>query len=460
MTVGGSKVTKAYFNGQLVFEYSDVGDGDTYVTFTGTQPFVVRMPKKYWEGTIEYSTDLKTWTTWTCANVYSTTENSDYKLYFRGSDNTYVTGNVAGSYSNGFVVTGLDDSTTFTFSVSGDLMTLLDYKKTSRGEIPTADAWCFAYMFYGQNITTCSDIKLDPIPYYGCAYMFYNCTKLESAPNIYVDTLGDGGCYAMFAGCTALLGTGILQFTKVGDSGAYRMYDGCSALKYIRMSGESIKATRYSFANMFNECTGLTDGVPVEIHLAGYTGATTDELSYTCQGMFSGCTSLTTTPSFYIHSGTANATFYCLFKNCTSLVNNLGSFTVDGTGTSNQYMFYYAFYRCTSLTDLPKMNGVTFGCANQCTDMFDFCSSLKKIYSFNKLGGTNKSIGINSFSNMFYNTGVIVAAAGTYSTSYQIVKTTVKTASTIYNYTYKGVTPITDANTVYSTNAEEIVMVN
>lgn len=453
MTVGGNKVTTAYFNGQLVFQEVDA---EGYVTFTGNQMYTVSMPRKYWDGTMEYSTDGTNWTTWTCSAV---TCNSSFKIYFRGIGNTKVTGSNSTSFYQGFVVSAVSSSSTeLSFTVSGDLLNLLDYTKVASGTAISPAQYCFAYLFAGQNITSCSDLTMTSVPKYGYYNMFKTCGMLTVAPTVAAQTVADYGLSCMFYGCSALKETPYLDLVSLSQYACNSMFASCTSLTKINMSETRVTAVAsYAYYCMFTGCSALVNGVPSEIHIGSYDGKATYNLYNIFSSMFESCTMLTTTPDFYVHSGVAVNTFSMAFKGCNSLTTP-GSINIVDTASSGTGMFASMFYRCISLTSLPEMNGVTFGLKNQCDSMFYYCMQLKQIYMFNTLGGTQTTIASGAFVNMFNYTGVTVAAAGTYSTSYQLVLTSVTTEASIYNFT-SGVSPLVP-NTVYSTNAGTIVMVN
>lgn len=450
MKVGGSKVIKAYFNGNLVFggKLQDV-----YVTFTGNQKITVSMPKKYWKGTIEYSLDGYTWNTWSCSAVTSTTDAN--KIFFRGKGNTYVTGSDAQSFGNGFIVNGTDSST-FEFTVTGDLQNLLDYEVLGAGGTPSAAADCFSYLFYKQNIVGCDPLAMESVPKDGYFYMFAQCSKLVTPPQILAKTVGDSAFCRMFWG-SAVTETPEFVFTSIGSYGCNSMFYECTSLKKIHFPSETVTASTYSFDQMFSGCSALEDA-GVDIHIKGTTDDNTSNLNYAFMQTFFACKMLKSAPNFYIHSGNPYAMFHSTFMNC-SVLETAGNVTMSIAGTGAGYMFYQTFSQCTKLTTPPTMTGVGFGYSSQCYNMFYYCSALNKIYSFRTLGGTKTNVEANSFTGMYYKTQCEVGPAASYGNAYQIVVATVTTASSIYNFTYNGTTPISNVNTGYGTNSE-IIMVN
>ena len=93
--------------------------------------------------------------------------------------------------------------------------------------------------------------------------------------------------------------------------------------------------------------------------------------SYCYNGMFYGCTSLTTPPSILPATTLANYCYYYMFYGCTSLTT---APELPATTLAN-YCYYYMFYGCTSLTTAPELPATTL--ANSCYSyMFEGCTSL------------------------------------------------------------------------------------
>ena len=73
------------------------------LSFIGNEDFTLKTynTTKNWDGTLEYSTDTSTWSTWDGTEISS----AGSKLYLRGTGNTKITGNL-NKYR--FVFTGTD----------------------------------------------------------------------------------------------------------------------------------------------------------------------------------------------------------------------------------------------------------------------------------------------------------------------------------------------------------------
>ena len=114
-----------------------------YLTFSSPSSFTLRVVdnKKYWDGTLEYSTDINTWSEWDGTSAISSS--ADGKLYMRGTGNTVITGLSAGTGMGKWVLQGRKN-----ISCEGNIENLLDYAKVAVGEHPAMGEGCYSYMFY------------------------------------------------------------------------------------------------------------------------------------------------------------------------------------------------------------------------------------------------------------------------------------------------------------------------
>lgn len=66
-----------------------------YLTFKSPSSFTLNVQDttKHWDGTLEYSTDTSTWSTWNgTTTLSSSTSGRNNVLYLRGTGNTKITG--------------------------------------------------------------------------------------------------------------------------------------------------------------------------------------------------------------------------------------------------------------------------------------------------------------------------------------------------------------------------------
>ena len=281
-----------------------------YLTFTGTESFSIKTNNstKNWSGTLEYSTDTNTWTTWNGTEINSVND----VLYLRGTGNTILTGS---SSSKNWVIT-----TEGTVACSGDIRTLLDYDEPESSSMGT---YCFSYLFKDcTSLTAAPELPATILANYCYQYMFYGCTSLTMAPELEATSLALS-CYTnMFNGCRSL--------TTAPELWATTLTNSC-------------------YSSMFRDCTSLTTAPELPAN----------DLANSCYyNMFNGCTSLTT-PSELPATDLANHCYESMFKGCTGIklsTEQTAEYSVpysipkEGTGTMGS----------GSLTDMFTGTGGTF----------------------------------------------------------------------------------------------------
>ena len=193
---------------------------DYALEFSSDEAFTLSVGTKGWDGTIEYSTDNgSTWTTWTGSELSGTASQA---IYLRGTENT--------------VITGAGDANTYkwTFTgkyITGNIENLLDYRFVRSGQHPVMGSACYAYMFQ-------------------------NCTKLKSSPDLPAINL-TFACYrAMFDGCLNLIVPPKLPALKLTENCYNAMFYYCSSL----VIPPSLPATELAvdcYASMFRYCSSL-----------------------------------------------------------------------------------------------------------------------------------------------------------------------------------------------------------
>ena len=122
----------------------------------------------------------------------------------------------------------------------------------------------------------------------------------------------------------------------------------------------------YTFAELFNNCTGLTSAENLVLPAT--------RLANGCyQGMFAGCTSLTSAPVLPATTLASNC-YYGMFAGCSSLTTApaLSATTLVG------YCYGQMFWHCTSLITAPELSAATLaeGCY---ANMFEGCTTLNYI---------------------------------------------------------------------------------
>ena len=326
-----------------------------YLTFKSPNSFTLAVDNttKHWNGTLEYSTDTSTWTTWNGTSTLSAVDNgAEYDLYLRGTGNTVITGN---NVSYRWVLAGTD------IKCIGNIENLLDYATVASGNHPVMAPQCYAYMFYG-----CTGLTQAPaLPAItivdACYYsMFQDCTGLTQAPTLLATTLADW-CYAyMFKGCTSLTQAPELPATTLADYCYQQMFYGCTGLTQAPALPATTLTTQ-CYTQMFRGCTSLTRAPALPA----------TRLAFHCyEHMFWDCTSLTRAPALPATT-LVNDCYRYMFRGCTALTQ---APALPATALAN-YCYYYMFDRCTSLTKAPELPATTL--ANYCyCGMFHKCTNL------------------------------------------------------------------------------------
>jgi hypothetical protein len=143
---------------------------------------------------------------------------------------------------------------------------------------------------------------------YCYARMFYGCTSLTKAPALPATTLASTCYYKMFFGCTSLTKAPELPATTLAEICYGYMFSGCTSLT-TAPALPATTLTEFCYNQMFAGCTSLTKAPALP--------ATT--LANGCyNGMFYGCTSLTTLPALPATTLTSGC-YNSMFQNCTNI---------------------------------------------------------------------------------------------------------------------------------------------
>ena len=274
-----------------------------YLTFSSPSSFTLAVndATKHWDGTLEYSTDTSTWSTWDgTTTLSSATSGSDNVLYLRGTGNTVITGN-KNSYK--WVLTGSN------ITCIGNIENLLDYTTVKSWAHPTMADYCYAYMFYDcTSLTQAPALPATTVTAYCYAHMFRDCTSLTQAPALPATTMKGHCYYYMFSGCTGLTQAPALPATTLAAYCYEYMFRGCTSLTQAPV----LPATTveiYCYAYMFRGCTGLTQAPALPA---------TTMMNYCYAYMFYGCTALTQAPALPATT-LKRECYYNMFQGCTGL---------------------------------------------------------------------------------------------------------------------------------------------
>ena len=407
-----------------------------YLTFKSPSSFTLKVndTTKHWNGTLEYSTNTSTWSTWDgTTTLSSATKGSSNVLYLRGTGNTVITGN---SSDYKWVLTGNN------IKCIGNIENLLDYATVTAGNHPTMANYCYYYMFYEcTGLTQTPALPATTLADNCYSFMFYGCTGLTQTPALPATTLADN-CYSfMFRGCTSLTQAPALPATTLTNNCYSYMFRGCTSLTQAPALPATTLA-EYCYQSMFNDCKSLTQ-VPV-------LPATT--MTYRCySNMFEGCIALTQAPALPATTLAGDCYAY-MFRGCTSLThapalpattladgcygdmfNSCTSLTqapaLPATALLS-YCYSFMFFDCTSLTKAPTLPATTLaeGCYFY---MFQGCTSLK--LSITKTGEYTQEYRIptlgtgttakDALINMFTSTGGTFTGTPEINTTYYLSNT-------------------------------------
>ena len=332
-----------------------------YLTFSSPNSFTLKVndATKHWDGTLEYSTNTSTWSTWDgTTTLSSTTSGNDNVLYLRGIGNTKIIGSDRTDY--GWVLTGSG------IKCTGNIENILDYEIVNSGSHPSMARHCYTGMFYNCTaLTQAPALPATTLSNSCYRRMFYGCTSLTKAPALPATTLADNCYYAMFCNCTSLTKAPALPATTLIRFCYSNMFQGCTSL----IQAPTLPATtldEYCYANMFQGCTALIQAPSLPettLATACYLGMFEDctalaqapvlpaiTLADNCyHNMFSGCTSLTQAPALPATT-LSNSCYHSMFYNCTSLIQ---APALPATTLANN-CYYGMFNRCISLTKAPS----------------------------------------------------------------------------------------------------------
>ena len=268
-------------------------------------------------------------------------------------------------------------------------------------------------------------------------------TSTTTGAKINVNT----GDKIQFRGSNTSYGTSASSYSTFGGSTASFEVEGniMSLINSTNFATATTLESKYTFNGLFNGCTGLTSAENLVLpattlvdscyysmftNCAKLTTAPkelpADTLTQSCYAqMFWDCTSLTVVPKL---SATKLAT-YCyssMFANCKSLITA----TELPATTLATNCYYNMFKNCTSLTTAPTLPATTL--ANSCyRDMFYNCTSLT---TASELPAT--TLEYQCYNSMFYGCTKLTQAP---------VLPANSLANRCYYYMFKGCTSLTEA---------------
>lgn len=225
------------------------------LTFASPSPFTLEVVNhvKLWEGLIEYSLNGHSWQPWNGVSVInSASAGSSHKIFVRGEDNTFITGPTQSSSNGPWHLIGSN------ISISGDIATLLDYRKT-----PTVAPFAFAALFNWPSddprghITDISNLVLSCVGDSCYNGTFSRLTGFTQPPQIPAKVLARRCYYFMFRSCTGLITpANMSHVTTLAEEACLNMYDTCTSLSKLP-SLPPLQMAPGSYRFMFARCSSI-----------------------------------------------------------------------------------------------------------------------------------------------------------------------------------------------------------
>ena len=337
----------------VIREMLQVAPPKPYLTFRSPNSFTLAVgdATKHWDGTLEYSTDTSTWSTWDgTTTLSSATRGSKNVLYLRGNGNTVITGNNTDSTYK-WVLTGTD------ISCIGNIENLLDYGTVETGAHPTMADYCYQYMFYGCTaLTQAPALSATTLASSCYRSMFNGCKALTKAPALPSTTLANHCYQFMLSSCTSLTQAPALPATTLAEQCYQSMFQSCTALTQAPALPATTLASE-CYRRMFQSCTALTQAPALPA---------TTLADYCYVDMFKDCTSLTQTPALPATTLSGHC-YSSMFNGCTKIKlssTQTGEYTtayripITGTGTTATSLDLNIMFKSTggTFTGTPEIN--------------------------------------------------------------------------------------------------------
>ena len=261
------RIVKAYIgdeNGKArLFWDKETNIAENSLEFVSDNSFTMNT-NKLWNGTIEYNNG-NGWTTWDGSEISSSNIDGRQRIYFRGSNNTYIMGS-NGSKANAWKITGSN------VECNGNLWNILDYNTVKQDKIPTHASRCFYHMFdscealvkvpalgtkYPRPVSNDHTFEA---PEYCYAYMFYGCSNILEPAEPVSHKMGSYCYLAMYQNCVKLTRSANLNFPKprTHPEAEYcysHMFYGCSSLEEVKNLGNEPGISL--FYRTFSHCNSI-----------------------------------------------------------------------------------------------------------------------------------------------------------------------------------------------------------
>ena len=223
----------------------------------------------------------------------------------------------------------------------------------------------------GEMATAPTALNATTVEENGYHQMFYNCLKINAAPNISATNVGKNGCYRMFYGCSRLqTPPEELPATTLAYQAYREMFYGCKALK----SAPTFPAGNATFGGdnvcyqMFYTCITISE-------LTGTLFGAGTELTSSCfNQMFYGCSALKTVPENFLPATSPTSSCFNSMFYGTAIVR---APNLPATTTVANNCYQNMFRDCTYLNTVPQNCLPATTLASSCyQEMFRGCTSL------------------------------------------------------------------------------------
>ena len=172
---------------------------NSYLMFYAPNVFLVGFTNPGWNGMMEVSTDAITWQEYNGANTRAVMSDGQYRIFFRGKNNTVITGEPISDISRFIIMSPIQGTS---ISCEGSAETLLDYETYESGGHPPMDNFCFAYAFFRQQLIRPPRLT-SPVLSENCYLsMFAGCSYMSAIPELASTNLPKQCYMAMFKGCS------------------------------------------------------------------------------------------------------------------------------------------------------------------------------------------------------------------------------------------------------------------
>ena len=219
-----------------------------YLEFKSSTPMTITPNYTNSGITLQYSLDTVTWNNISAKGVTPSAK----VIYFRGSatgTKSLFTGNIATNAWKFIGATNLE--------VIGNInMLIQDVLGGNKEDIPLANN-CYSNMFYDcTRLLTAPALPATTLAT-NCYYnMFYNCTRLLTAPALPATTLASNCYNGMFFNCTSLVTAPALPATTLATSCYSSMFFNCTSLVTAPMLPATTLASN-CYKSMFYGCTKI-----------------------------------------------------------------------------------------------------------------------------------------------------------------------------------------------------------